>query len=242
MDLKPLYIFAHQGMGDQILCSGLYRYLAKDRPLCVVPTTETNFNSVSQMLADVENIRVEPYKGSYDNVRMDAHASLLKKLGFEVLRLGYSGKGFFNDPKKRLDENFYIQAGVNISERWDGFRIDRNPEKEASLFDRLVPKNSKYIFIHEDPSRGFDLDLDKVPRDVAMVRPVSELSKEFTVFDYLKIIENSWQIHCIESSFCALIESMQYDIPKYAHRYARPEAKADYRHEFTYRSKWEILL
>jgi hypothetical protein len=194
------------------------------------------------MLEDVENIKVEPYRPSYDNIRMDGHASLLSKFGYDVLRLGYSGKDFFKDPNMRLDENFYDQARVNLSERWDNFRVIRNAEREEVLFQRLVPRNSKYIFLHEDVSRGFEINRVRVPKDVQIVQPNAAFAKEFTVFDYLKIIENAWQIHCIESSFCALIESMNISIPKFAHRYARPEAKADYRHEFTYRSKWEVLL
>jgi len=239
---KPLYVLAHQGMGDQILCCGIYRSLAEQRRSLIVPTTATNANSVSQMLSDVENIEIEVYKSSYENIRMDAHASLLSKAGFDVIRLGYSGKDFFKDTRKRLDQNFYDQAGVDISNRWDKFKVVRNIAREKKLYDILVPTREPYIFLHEDSSRGFNIDATRIPSGVQIVRPDPKRASGFTVFDYLTIIENSWQIHCIESSFGALIESMQYDIPKFAHRYARPEAKSDFRQEFTYRSKWEILL
>ena len=73
-----------------------------------------------------------------------------------------------------------------------------------------------------------------------MVRFCPIEKNKFSFFDYLKIIENASEIHCIESSFAALIESLEYSIPKYAHRYARPEAKNDFRHEFTYRSNWHV--
>ena len=239
---QPLFIYPHQGLGDQILCSGLFRALAGRYQQCIVATTINNASSVIQMLSDVPNIGVEVYKASANNVRIDAHATLLKLTGMKVLRLGYSGVDFFKDSKKRLDANFYDQAGVDLSQRWDNFRLNRNNDKESLLFDKLVKKGSKYIFLHEDASRGFEIDRSRIPPGVQIVQPDAALAKEFTVFDYLKIIENAWQIHCIESSFCALIESMNLSIPKFAHRYARPEAKADYRHEFTYRSKWEVLL
>jgi len=239
---RPLYIFPHQGLGDHILCSGIYRRLATNRPFLVVATTVNNANSVSQMLSDVPNIQVEIYKHSYDNLRIDAHAVLLGKFGYDVLRLGYTGENFFSNPKERLDENFYRQAGIDISSRWEFFKLNRNRQRENELLNRLVKTPSPFIFVHEDRSRGFDIDLAKLPKGIEIIQPFPNLSKEFTVFDYLSVIEKATEIHCIESSFCALIESMQYDIPKYAHRYARPEAKADYRHEFTYRSKWEILL
>jgi hypothetical protein len=229
-------------MGDHIICAGIYRNLSLENDLIIIPTTLTNLGNLKQLLSGVSNSRIQLYKSSYDNLIMDAHAVLLNKLKFGVLRLGYSGRDFFVNPKMRLDENFYMQAGVNLSERWDSFKIERDYERESQLFDLLVPKDGPYIFLHEDPTRNFIIDRTKLPINIPIVKPDPSLSKQFTVFDYLKIIENSTEIHCIESSFCALIESMQYDIPKFAHRYARPEAKSDYRQEFTYRSKWEILL
>jgi hypothetical protein len=80
---------------------------------------------------------------------------------------------------------------------------------------------------------------DLIPPNLRIIKPDISL-KEFNFFDYTMIIENSKEIHCIESSFAALIESIPLRVPKFAHRYARPEATSDFRHEFTYRSSWGI--
>jgi len=238
----PLFIYCHQGLGDQILCSGIYRKLSESRRSIIVPSILVNYPSVRQMLGNYPSIFVQGYRQSHENIVIDGHASLLGRNGFDILRLGSSGKDFFESPNMRLDENFYSQAGIELHERWGPLDIARNLDKELELFGLLAPKSGPYIFLHEDASRGFNIDLDLLPDGVAIVRADTTLSSNFTIFDYLTIIENASEIHCIESSFCALIESMQFDIPKFAHRYARPEAKADYRFEFTYRSKWEILL
>ena len=66
--------------------------------------------------------------------------------------------------------------------------------------------------------------------------------KEFNLVDYTKIIENAKEIHVIESSFAAYIESLPLDIPLYAHRYSRGHALNDFRHEFTYKKPWVIFL
>jgi len=238
----PLFIYCHQGLGDHILCFGIYRALSRIRDEVIVPTTKSNFSSVKQMLANYPNILVQGYRHSYNNIVIDGHASFLQKLGYDVLRLGYTGKDFFKSQNMRLDENFYSQANVNLAERWQPLDVPRDLKKENELFEMLVPHDAPYIFLHEDKSRGFSIDLNLVPQGVTIVRPKPELSSRFTIFDYMTIIENAREIHCIESSFCALIESMDLKIPKFAHRYARPEAKSDYRQEFTYKSTWEILL
>jgi hypothetical protein len=56
------------------------------------------------------------------------------------------------------------------------------------------------------------------------------------------IIENAEEIHCIESSFSAYIDNLMLGNLKFAHRYARPEARDDFKHEFTYKAYWKILL
>jgi hypothetical protein len=60
--------------------------------------------------------------------------------------------------------------------------------------------------------------------------------------DYRLIIENALEIHCIESSFSVFVDNLLLDNLKVAHRYARPEARDDFKHEFTYMAQWKILL
>jgi hypothetical protein len=68
-------------------------------------------------------------------------------------------------------------------------------------------------------------------------------SREFSLFDYRKILQNASEVHVIESSFAAYIDTLpESNSRKFAHRYPRPEAKTDYRHEFSYKNTWEILL
>ena len=116
----------------------------------------------------------------------------------------------------------------------------RNREKERQIFEYLGCKDSDYIFLHEDESRNFLVRRDLIPSNIKIIKPDISL-KEFDFFDYTMVIENAKEIHCIESSFTAFIESLPLDVPKFAHRYARPEAKNDFCHEFTYRSSWNIL-
>jgi hypothetical protein len=42
--------------------------------------------------------------------------------------------------------------------------------------------------------------------------------------------------------FAAFVDSLpETTAKKFAHRYARPEAKSDYKHEFSYKCNWNIL-
>jgi hypothetical protein len=166
----------------------------------------------------------------------------MSNFGFEILYLGKFGAGFFKDPSLRLDANYYFQANLELSHRWDSFYVPRDLAKELELKNLLVESGKKYVFVHDDKGRNFNIREECLPRGCEVVRPDNALSKRYSFFDYLTLIEQAEEIHCIESSFAALIEGLQIPGNKFAHRYARPEALNDFRHEFTYRTMWEIVL
>jgi hypothetical protein len=120
----------------------------------------------------------------------------LTKVGFE--RLGLSGEGFAAD--------FYRQLGLDYRLRWEGFRVVRDPAREQALYDRLVGPVSRYLFLHDDPRRGLTVDQASVPRDMPAIRPVPGLTD--VIFDYGLVLERAAAIHCIDSSFRHLVDSM----------------------------------
>ena len=239
--MKSIYIVGHQGLGDHILCNGIYRTMAEQYNLCVLAVNSTYAKSIKEMLKDVKNIKIISYPDIIFEPMALAHRDKLEKKGFQVLSLGYYGNNFFQDKNKRLDENYYHQAGLPIEFRWEKFKYIRDIERENKLFSLLIKSRTPYIFLHQDIKRGFKIKNELLLHNFDTIEPLSHNSK-FTVFNYIKILENAEQIHCIESSFTALIESIETKGNLFAHRYARPEAKNDYKHEFTYKKDWQILL
>jgi hypothetical protein len=239
---KGIYILGHQGIGDHILCSGIYREYAKRYKHCVIPVYGEKVSILRDLLKDVENMQLIFFKSELWEMKMQVHRNLLRFFGYDSLNLGHHGKNFFRDPDKRLDENYYLQAGIPLEARWNSFNYVRNIEKEIELYNLMGCADQEYIFVHDDISRNFCIDESRLPKGIKIIRPDMRLAKKFSFFDYIYIIENAYQIHVMESSFGALIESLVLDVPKFAHRYARPEAKSDFRHEFTYKSNWKVLL
>lgn len=237
-----IYILGHQGIGDHILCAGIYRDYAKRYKHCVIPVYGEKISILRDLLKDVKNIQLVYFKSELWEMKMEAHRDFLSIFGYESLNLGHHGKDFFKNPNMRLDENYYAQANLPLESRWNSFKYVRNIEKEIELYNLLECDKQQYIFVHDDSARDFCIDESRLPEGFKIVRPDLNLTSKFSFFDYIYIIENARQIHVMESSFGALIESLNIDVPKFAHRYARPEAKNDYRHEFTYRTNWTVLL
>ena len=118
----------------------------------------------------------------------------------------------------RFDEAFYEQAGIPFEARWASFAIPRDPEAEAEVFREIAPK-ARYIFVHDDPSRGFVIDEARLPKDVLRFRP--ERGQVGTVFGYRKVIEEADEVHCISSSFANYLECAPSGRPQYLHHYSR---------------------
>jgi hypothetical protein len=97
------------------------------------------------------------------------------------------------------------------------------------------------IYLHEDKNREFVINRKRIDSKLKIVEPVTGLS-QFSLFDYRKVLEEASEIHLIESSFAAFAESIDLTQKLYAHRYARGHALYDFRHEFTYRSNWNVLI
>jgi hypothetical protein len=232
----------HQGLGDHLACAGIYREYASRYEILVLPVVKKYLPELEKITGDLPQIHLTTYSNRFWESQMLEHRKQFEENTlFDILNLGYYGKGFFSDPGMRVDANFYSQAKLDLQVRWTGFSYTRDLEKENNLFEQFVPTNKPYIFLHEDETRNYLVDRSRLPNGVQIVSPDPHL-KNYSLFDYRKIIENAEQIHCIESSFSAYTDNLLLDNLKFAHRYARPEARDDFKHEFTYKADWEILL
>lgn len=237
---QAIYIVGNQGLGDQLVLNGLYRYLALRYEFCVIAIGNRYKSILKDMLKDVKNIYVCGYRMEFWEPNIYAHRNLLKAAGFVTLSLGEFGLKSFESSTNSLDENLYRQAQIPHEVRWSKFSYKRNPQKEKSLYNRLGCDLGPYIFLHEDSSRGYKIREDLLPSGINIIRPDPKL-KGFSFFDYLGVMENALEIHSIESSFAILAEQMDLKNQKFAHRYARPEVASNQKLWYSFRSHWNIL-
>lgn len=237
--MRRVFIVGHLGLGDHIICNGIYREYAEKFEICIIPVKMQNLESMTRMLSDLNNVILLPYDNNSADISMKSDSKKFKKMGFQLLHLGYFGSNFLDRKQLRFDANFYEQANLPFDNRWEKFLYNRNYSSEIQLYMDLECDKEPYIFIHEDRKRNFEIDRSFIRSDLRIIYPDKELNN-YNFFDYGFILENAVEIHCIESSFAAFVESLKLSNPKFAHRYSRPEASNDYCHEFTYRSNWII--
>lgn len=223
--MNDLLLFPHLGLGDLVVCNALVRQLAAKRKVWVL-CRPRNVESARFMWRDDHNIELLELPGDFE--KQENHAKAFaefahKEHSKEVLGLGLHGSRPFD--LDRWDQEMYRQAGLDFQKlRWNGFKVARQPSREFEL------PGKKYIFVHDDPSRGFGIDPARLPKNRKVVKPEPLAAKQggpANIFDWWGVIEGAEEIHCIDSAFLCLIDSLPcLKAKKFVfHKYARAEGK-----------------
>lgn len=248
---EKVAIIPHQGLGDLIVSLGLIVAASKQSTRVVVVIPKKNQLTMSRLLGHLKNVSLIVLPAflkrgkifNFERRAIDLVDFCLRLRGFKSVPLGWRGANYLTgECGVRFDEDFYRQAGVPFEYRWKLFPKLESTAQTQLVAELLAPKSRNYIFLHEDESRGFVVDRSLIRDDLAIVQPSLDPAR-FALVDYLDVLRGAVEIHCIESSFAALIDSIEeLPVPKFAHRYARPEASSDPAFEFSYRQDWTILL
>jgi hypothetical protein len=213
--MLDIYLYHHLGLGDHVICNGLVRNFAEKYDRVFVFCKEKYIKNIEFMYRDNDKIIpisvIDDWEiPNYIN-NNNIHEKVLK-IGHELIHDYMVNK---NTP---FDKAFYELVDLDFQLRFDKFYIERDFDKEKELFDKLNPNNEPYIFVHDDVSRGFEIDLNKVKSDIKIIKN----DNDNLIFEYLSIFENAKEIHVMESSINSLINSYKLNNVKlFKHSYVR---------------------
>jgi len=206
---KEIYIHHHLGLGDHIDCNGMIRSILKTSKFtkaCVF-TKSKYYDLIDYMYRDDDNI--ELIKVSNDKEHEDVNKYSAEN-DVPVLRVGHENYPWGKEEElgKGCAELFYDQIGMSYDIRFDEFYYERDEKEETRLCQKLNPDNKPYVFVHDDADRGFEIKDSEIRKlageDIHIIR--NDMSEN--IFYYGKLFENAKQIHCMESCFRSLIETL----------------------------------
>lgn len=206
------YIYHHLGLGDHIICNGLVRHFKEIYGCVTVFCKPNNYENVKYMYRDDENIVVMPIGEDSDIINY----ILSNNIREHTIVAGFNQKG--TETAKTFDEAFYNTSNIPFDYRFSKFKFVRDLDKEEQVYKELNPKDEPYIYLHDDKSRGFSIDIKKVRGDIKII----ENDKRFLMFDMLKIVENAEEVHTMATGMKDLINSFNFKYPDfYLHWYVR---------------------
>jgi hypothetical protein len=218
--MNELYIYHHLGLGDHISCHGIVRHFCEIKDKVFLFVKENNYKNVKRMFSDIKNLNFLIGDDSFAlNYIRENKINNLLKVGFNI------------NEYENFEYQFYRMANLPIEYKHSKFFIERDYDTEISIFNSLELKVGEYIFLHDG---GYKIKEEFLAKNIRVVRPT-----DFGLFDWMYVIENAKEIHCIDSSFICLVDCMNTkQIPLYNHRYVRNYP--DFIRLYT-NKKWEII-
>ena len=210
-----IFLYQHLGLGDMISNNGLVRYLVELNPKInsfYIFCKKMHADSIRFMFRDLKKIKIINISNNPKYEKKEIERYLKKeKSNYEMIKIGHD---FYHSTNKLNPDfkanpwhctvNFYKQFGLPYNYRFEKTFWKRNYKSEKNLFKKLVGKEKKFIFVHDDIKRGLVINTNKLEKKFKIVRNDSNN----LIFDYGLILENANELHLIESSFRQLIETL----------------------------------
>lgn len=218
-----IFIYHHLGLGDHIICNGLVRELYKIHEEIFLYCKCLNSKSIKYMYRDLKNLHIIKVEKDEDVV-----------INEKTLKIGFEHLPFFLKNEITWDQAFYKQCNIDFEKRWSSFHVERDKEREIELFKKLNYKNEKFSLVHEAGSDNvIRIKKEYINKNLKEIK----IKKEDTdnIFDYMLLIEKAAEIHCIDSSFKHLCDSIKTEANLFYHN--TPERAAPHKHK----NNWKIL-
>jgi hypothetical protein len=234
------YFHHHLGLGDHIICNGMVRETYKKYSKLFLMCKYHNSESVKFMFRDLQNLIVCPIKD-------DTEASSIlerERRQSDIIYIGNKRRDWLSQGDS-WDRSFYRQAGMDFNIRWDSYCVSRDSERENALYEKYFKNNSPYIFVHDAQFRNMLIDDKKIDirnRKIFRILYTKENPETNNIFDYCKILENAEEIHCMDSCFDKIVDSMTTTTDKiYYHDYGKPINYRNIVGYHQYRRKWIFI-
>ena len=206
-----LFYVGPLGLGDSFVNTGAVHYFA-DR--CIelhLPVWPKFYKTLSCLYQDFPNIKVIPL-GHYDEGENQyvAENKLSRILPTDLIRT----KNINNNLSAVLwDVQTYANYEIPFSYRYTNFRPPKYVDGADELYKKLS-QEEKYILVHRCSSmypNGIPINIDdfRFRENLPKFKTI-EVTENITdnMMQYVKLIENAEEIHCVASSFHCLVDSL----------------------------------
>lgn len=192
-----LYIHHHLGLGDYFVCNSIIRnFYFLNKFKITIAVKNNNKESIKFLYSDI-NI-------NFDIVNNDEEAVSNYKNYQNVLRLGFENCNILN-----WEKSFYDQIHLDYNKRYIDFFVKRDMKREQKLL-KLINPPREYAFCNKTCSEGFFNFKIKTKLPIIYLEKLTD-----NIFDWISIIENSKEIHTIDSSIFQLIKNLKFLKPKF---------------------------
>jgi len=207
-----LFFLGPMTLGDNFVYSGVAHYYGDRCEELHLPVFAAFYDTMKTLYQDHPHIKVVemmPYDQGENQYVKDHGLSRL--IRHDMFRTEINGVPV----SVMWDEQIYAQFELPFGLRYSNFRLPKHIAGSQELYTRLS-NNEPYILVHKFTG----LHPDGIPIDIAGFRKANNLPDikviEVTagittdMMQYVELIKNATEIHCVPSSFFCLVDSI-YD-------------------------------
>jgi hypothetical protein len=211
--MKGICLIIHLGIGDQVMTCGMVRHFLEYGYKVKIFARLSHKVTCEFLYRDVEADRVSfEYLLTGEAGEIWSRVPKIRDEGYDIRPLATykvpthvwdwftvgEGKDMAN-----WSHTTYIQANVNPFYMKTKFKVVRDLAREQAVFEKFGLTKDEYIFVHESKDRDRRITY---PAHLTVFNPDDHYKEIPNMFDYLTIIENAKQVHCMTSSYAMLIE------------------------------------
>ena len=214
--MKGICLIIHLGIGDQIMTCGMVRHFLEYGYKVKIFARKSHQVTCEFLYRDVEEGRVSfEYLETGEAREIWERVPAIKAEGYEIRPIAtykvptHVWNWFTVGEGKEManwSHTTYIQGDVNPSYMKTKFKVVRDLKREQEVFDRFGLVKGEYIFVHESIYRDRRI---QYPKGLRVFNPDDHYKEIPNMFDYLTIIQNAKEVHCMTSSYAMLIELVE---------------------------------
>tara|TARA_B100002019_G_scaffold273810_1_gene270212 strand:- start:1170 stop:1952 length:783 start_codon:yes stop_codon:yes gene_type:complete len=218
--IENLVFHHHTSLGDHFICNGIVHIYAEQ--LCDVlhlPCHHRYLETIECLYQDFDNIVVHPFNDDWATLEQEMFPWAQEK-NWPVTRIGFE-KVYYRQLKREntppeffavnFDRQFYEEANILFKERYDRFTLPKEIPGSQDVYEKLSG-GKEYIIVHKNSSAEGDYPIDlwswRKENDQGVKIVEIALGQTTNMLAYMKLIENAKEIHCVNSSFYCLVDSV----------------------------------
>lgn len=204
-------------LGDAIVMSPIVRRFARDSDKLYFPVRAANYHTVQCLFQDLYNVdvfaytvdaEIEQYLSTQKHFRINAPEIHMTDIHLPGI------PGAVSIPIN-WDRQLYEFYDIPFSARYHEFCLPRRIDGADALYDRLTEGANEYCLVHQ---QTYHHAQGEMQLNLAMWRQlynlpplkIIEITPDITnnMLEYIRLIENAQEIHCVPSSFFCLVDSI----------------------------------
>jgi len=208
-----LFFAGMSALGDSFVMNGIVNYFADRCYELHVPCWDKYYDTTRCLYKDSDNIKVIPFAVVPEVLSLEQ--DYVTKNGLSrVLRIDLIPSKIKNFSLNAMwDLQLYAAYELPFHLRYTNFRLPKNVEGSDELFQKLS-LNQPYVLVHSntgDHPHGMPINIQGFRQGNNFPNiNIIEVNPDITnnMMQYIKLIENAEEIHCVPSSFYCLVDSV----------------------------------